>query len=318
MGERRRLRRGRRAAPDALAVERASATGDLVALGGDAPRRDGAEGHLEVAPGLALWFRVVGDGPEVVVVPVTGNDLDFGALAAPERTLVFYDVRGRGRSDPIDRTAGGFAEEVADLEAIRRAFAIDRFSALGWSYHAGIVANHALQHPGRLNRLALVAAIPVRSDARPAPARQPAPHQVARLDQLEASGLRAADPAALCRAWREVYVPLLMGRPEGFERLAPVCALSNEHPWNVARSLVHVFAQLGTYDWRPELRGLDVPSLIVHGSEDHDPVEHAREWVDSLGDGRLLELDGIGQFPWAEAPDVFFDAVGRFFAGELL
>jgi pimeloyl-ACP methyl ester carboxylesterase len=107
-----------------------------------------------------------------------------------------------------------------------------------------------------------------------------------------------------------------MGRPEAFARLAPVCDLPNEHPWVVARALVPVFADLLVYDWQPGLRDLDVPALVVHGSEDHEPVERAVEWVDALRDGRLLELDGIGQLPWAEAPEAFFGAVGRFVDGE--
>jgi proline iminopeptidase len=139
---------------------------------------------------------------------------------------------------------------------------------------------------------------------------------VAHLDQLEAADLRTSDPAALCRAWREVYLPLLMGRPESFARLAPVCDLPNEHPWVVARTLVHVFVELLDYDWRPALRDLHVPTLVVHGSEDHDPIERAVEWVDAVGDGRLLELEGIGQLPWAEAPERFFAVVGRFVDGQ--
>jgi len=292
------------------------AAGPAVGLGRSVPRADGSEGRLEVGPGVAVWFRVVGAGPTVVVVPVTGNDRDLVGLASPQRTIVFYDVRGRGRSDAVGEADAGFASEVADLEAVRQAFGIERFSAVGCGYHAGVVTTYALHHREHVDRLVLAAAIPVRSGLRPVPARQPSPHQVAHLDQLEAAGLRSSDPASMCRAWREVYVPLLLGRPAAFDQLAPVCDLANEHPWTVARTLVAVFAQLLDYDWRPALRDFDAPTLVVHGSEDHDPIEYAVEWVEALGDGRLLELDGIGQLPWAEAPDRFFDAVGRFLDGE--
>lgn len=287
-----------------------------MAIGRQAQLDDGAEGRIEVAPGLTVWYRIVGSGSDVVIVPTAGNSGDFDELAAPGLTVLFYDVRGRGRSDPVDAADAGFLAEVADLDTVRQAFAIDRFSAVGCSYHAGVVVSHAILHPETVDRLILVSAVPVRASARPAPAREPEPHQVAHLDQLEAAGLRSSDPAALCRAWREVYVPLLMGRPEAFAQLTPVCDLPNEHPWNVARSLVHVFAQLATYDWRPALRDLDIPTLVVHGSEDHDPVEHAVEWVDALPDARLLELGGIGQLPWVEDPQRFFGVVGRFLGGE--
>jgi proline iminopeptidase len=59
-----------------------------------------------------------------------------------------------------------------------------------------------------------------------------------------------------------------------------------------------------------------VPTLIVHGEDDLDPVEEAREWVAALPDARLLTLEGVGQFPWVEAPERFYGAVNRFLAGE--
>jgi proline iminopeptidase len=280
------------------------------------PSHDGAEGTVEVAPGVHLWYRVVGgDGPWVVV-PTTGNDADFAPLCRPDRRVLFYDVRGRGRSDRVDDPRRlGFLVEVADLDAVRAALAVERWSALGWSYHAGVVASHAMVHPGRVERLVLAASIPARAGVLPSAARRPAPHALAALDQLEADGGRQRDPGAVCMAWRSVYVPLLMGDPSAFERMAPVCHLPNEWPWNVSRALVHVFADLSAYDWRPRLRDVAAPVLVAHGSEDADPVEAAQEWVDALPDARLLVVDGAGQFPWIERPERFFGVVDAFLAG---
>jgi proline iminopeptidase len=279
--------------------------------------RDGAEGYLPIPPGIRLWYRITGHGPGTVVVPANGNADEIAALTVPGHRVLAYDVRGRGRSDAVlEAQQLGFSFEVSDLEAVRAAFAIERISVLAWSYRAGVAAVYAMQRPERVERLVLVASIPLRAGLQPGPARTPAPHQLAQLDQLEASGLREADPTAFCAAWRGVYVPLLMGDPTGFERMSPICGLVNEHPWNAARALVHVFAELGSYDWRPALRELDVPVLVVHGTEDQDPIERATEWVDSLRSGRLYVMDGVGQFPWVEQPDRFFPLVNRFLAGE--
>jgi len=281
------------------------------------PLTDGFEGFVPVARGVKLWCRIVGSGPETIIVPSTGNDPDFARLSVPGHRVLFYDVRCRGRSDLVeDPTRLGFSVEVTDLEAIRQSFGIERFSTLAWSYHAGVVTTYAIQHPERVRRMVLAAAVPLRADVTMAAARTPAPHQVAHLDQLEAAGLRSDDPAAFCRAWREVYVPLLMGDPSGFERMTSICAYPNEHPWQVARSLVFVFAQLRNYDWRPHLRDLDVPTLIVHGEADQVPIEIASEWIDAMPSARLLALPGVGQLPWVERPDTFFESVNRFLAGD--
>jgi proline iminopeptidase len=288
-----------------------------LASGRQLPLIDGFEGFVPVARGVKLWCRISGSGPDTIIVPTTGNDADFAGLSVPGHRVLFYDVRSRGRSDLVeDATRLGFSVEVTDLEAIRQLFGIERFSTLAWSYHAGVVTTYAIQHPERVRRMVLAAAVPLRADVTMAPARTPAPHQVAHLDQLEAAGLRTSDPAAFCRAWRDVYVPLLMGDPTAYARMAPVCALPNEHPWQVARSLVFVFAQLRAYDWRPHLRDLDVPTMIVHGEADQVPVEVASEWIDAMPSARLLTLPGVGQLPWIERPETFFGAVNRFLAGD--
>jgi len=300
-----------RRAPMITSADAALAAGRVL------PLTDGFEGLVPVARGVRLWCRVVGDGPGTIIVPSTGNQADLAALRVRGHRVLFYDVRSRGRSDLVDdATRLGFSVEVTDLEAIRQSFGIERFSTLAWSYHAGIVTTYAIQHPERVERMVLAAALPPRADAAMGPARTPPPHLLAHLDQLEASGLRESDPAAFCRAWREVYVPLLMGDPSAYERMAPVCEHPNEHPWQVARSLVFVFAQLRAYDWRPHLRGLHVPTMVVHGEADQVPIEVAREWVDALPESRLLAMPGVGQLPWVERPDLFFPAVNRFLAGE--
>jgi pimeloyl-ACP methyl ester carboxylesterase len=128
---------------------------------------------------------------------------------------------------------------------------------------------------------------------------------------MEAAGLKRNDPVAFARAWRETYVPPLLGDPTGFERLADVAELPNEWPWHVARSLVPVFAGLLRYDWRPDLWAVGGRVLVVHGAL--DPESHvAGEWLDALPTGTLLTVPGAGRMPWVERPDAFFDPVNRF------
>ena len=106
-----------------------------------------------------------------------------------------------------------------------------------------------------------------------------------------------------------------MGDPAAFDRLqAEPCACRNEWPDHVARALAHVFIDLGIYDWRDELRRLDVPTLVVHGEADQIPLRSAEEWRDALPAAQLLPLAGVGHFPWVEATDAFFGAVRTFLA----
>ena len=68
------------------------------------------------------------------------------------------------------------------------------------------------------------------------------------------------------------------------------------------------------YDWRPLLRGLPVPTIVIHGEADLLPVGLAEETAGTIGNGnaRLLVLSGAGHMPFWEAPEHFFGAVDAF------
>lgn len=253
----------------------------------------------------------------MVVVPCCGNGAELDELSGCGAQLLRYDVRSRGASDAVtDPGRLGFRAELVDLAVTLDIHEIARASVVAWSYHAGVAVRFALEHPQRVDRLVLVATVPTHTAPDTRAGREPSPAQLAHLDQLRADDLPTTDPEAWCAAWRAVYVPLRMGRPEAFADLAPVCHLANEHPAHVTRTVIAALSELMPYDWRAELRQLAVPVLVVHGTLDPDPIEHAEEWVQVVPDSRLLPVEGAGTIPWVEAPDRFFPTVNRFLAGE--
>ena len=75
------------------------------------------------------------------------------------------------------------------------------------------------------------------------------------------------------------------------------------------------FPSLG--DWVGRRRYASTPpTLIIHGELDPLPIESARKWATAMPNARLLELKGIGHFPYVEAPDAFFAAINRFLQGD--
>ncbi len=122
-----------------------------------------SEGFVFVRPGLHLYYHVLGEGPETVVVP---NANWLSELLQPlaedpgGRRLILYDPRSRGRSSAVtDARHLSLEDDVADLEAVRRYFGLERMSLLGSSYHAAITALYALENPGRVERMLLVCPI---------------------------------------------------------------------------------------------------------------------------------------------------------------
>lgn len=97
------------------------------------------QGYLTVEDGVRLFFQRIGDGPNAVILP-NGFDLldDFKRLAEG-RSLIFYDLRNRGRSDHISdssKLARGIHNDVDDLETVRRYFEIGQVDVIGHSYWA--------------------------------------------------------------------------------------------------------------------------------------------------------------------------------------
>src|SRR6185312_13264663 len=76
------------------------------------------------------------------------------------RRIILYDPRSRGRSSAVtDGRYLSLEEDVADLEAVRRYFGLERMALLGSSYHAAITALYALDNPEHVERMLLVCPI---------------------------------------------------------------------------------------------------------------------------------------------------------------
>src|SRR5213593_2498791 len=154
--------------------------------------------------GVRLFTRRAGDGPPVVVLhggPGAHHDylLPQYDLLARGRTLLYYDQRGGGRS-PVGRdTPVGWREHVADLEALRRHWSIDRLTLLGYSWGGLLAVLYWLEHPQRVERLALVSPAPARAAWRAEferrfAARMADPKIARARGDLAASGLSRTDP----------------------------------------------------------------------------------------------------------------------------
>ncbi len=285
-----------------------------------------SEGYAFVRPGLHLYYRILGEGAETVVVP-NANWLGEPLQPLAEgRRLIFYDPRSRGRSSAVtDPRQLGLEEDVTDLETIRRFFGLDRMTLLGASYHAAIAASYALDNHGRVDRLLLVCPITPRvpgewAQETPSPEVLIHPPGMARLDELRREGIDEEDPAAFCRTWfTQFLLPAQMGELSAISRfpVADVCSFPNEWPQRaVPLYFDHIIPKMGDWDFRPRLAGLDMPVLVIQGTDDLVPVEASREWAAFTPDARFLPIEGAGHHPYLEKPREFFSAADAFLKGE--
>jgi proline iminopeptidase len=267
--------------------------------------------------GVRLFTRQVGAGPMVVVLhggPGASHNylLPQYDLLAPGRSLFYYDQRGGGQSPvPRDTPVGG-REHVADLEAIRERLALDRLTVCGYSWGGLLAVLYFLEHPDRVERLALVSPASLTAAYRKQfedefARRMAAPEIHHERDVLRASGLRERDPAAYQRRAFELSVA-------GYFR--DFRDAKNLTPFRVtARTQEAVWKSLGNYDLRPKLREHASrfplpPSLVLHGTFDALPIAGSRELAVLL-QARLKELP-VGHCPHVEATSEFVRALDDF------
>ena len=269
------------------------------------------------ANGVRLYTRRAGDGPAVVVLhggPGAHHDylLPQYDLLAHGRTLLYYDQRGGGKS-PIARNApAGWREHVADLEALRAHWGLDRLTLLGYSWGGLLAVLYALEHRDRIERLALVCPAPATAEwrdefQRRLKARAADPRIVAARADLTASGLRQTDPEKYRRIAFALSVAAYFRDPARAHELTPfrVTERTERATWE----------SLGAYDLRERIRttfptGKAPPTLVVAGVYDPLPIEAARELAALLGT-RVVEL-ATGHAPHVEATEEFVRVLDGF------
>ena len=283
------------------------------------------EGFVGAGAGVRLYYRLVGNGRDTLVVLHGGPGFSMEYFAADleplaaRHTLLFYDQRGAGRSTLVSDSAGLDAQKFADdLEAVRKHFGMQRLTLLGHSWGAAVAALYATRYPSRIGRLLLVGPIPATgAQFATVPARLNARRDSALRRRLqEYREKRAANPgdAAICRAYYLAWFPPHFADARNLTKSrGDFCAGSPEALTNKAKSVDrYTMASLGDWDWRPALRKLTAPALIIHGEMDGIPPETGREWAAALPNGTFLLLEGSGHFPYLEVPDRFFAAVEDF------
>jgi proline iminopeptidase len=263
--------------------------------------------------GVRLYERRIGAGPEVVVLhggPGAHHDylLPGFDLLARRRILVYYDQRGGGRSPVAREVPVGWREQVADLEALRVLWGRNQLVLAGYSWGGLHALLYGLEHPGRVERLALVSTAPVWRGAREIfeqrfLERGASPVIQQMRAELASSGLKERDPERYRRRAFELSVAGYFHDPDRVKDLTPFRI--------TGRTQTEVWESLGDFDLRPRLHEIGVPAVVLHGDDDPIPLEASRILAQGL-EAPLHVLPDCGHVPYVEAPDRFVELLDPF------
>jgi pimeloyl-ACP methyl ester carboxylesterase len=282
-----------------------------------------SSGYITTSDGARLYYEIYGKARDTVIVP--GAALVASSLSPlqSELTLVFYDPRGRGRSDWIPESKRlTMDNEVADLEAIREALKISKVGIVGFSYLGLVTALYATEYPARVTRLAQLSPMEPNQEtaARYAPAERKlrSDSAAARLARARAAASDTSDFVAECKRWYAAYLPMYVGDTAFASQVSTeYCAHENETPKRFLWRNQQVIRSIGRrWDYTDKARTIKVPTLVIQGDRDFAvSPDGGRRWAEIIPDARLIMLSGAGHLAYAERGDRVLPALSRFFAG---
>ncbi len=283
------------------------------------------EGTVTVE-GASLFYRVLGSGPDTVVVVAGGPGLPMdylGPAVVPLRrdaTWILYDPRGAGRSTGADSTVG-LPRDVADLDRVRTHFRLERLTLVGHNTGAAVAARYTIDHPDRVSRLALVSPYPISQGF------LWAWHLLDRDTALFRRGAEAYPASRQSRSvqgfceqywfwyFQPVYQPADL---PGKLAAESVCGGPVEALVDPSRRQLAWLRSAHAHDWRADVAAIAVPVLVIEGvkgTERHLFQSHAETWAFNIPDARMVALKGGSLLPWLANPEPFRLAMQAFLRG---
>jgi non-heme chloroperoxidase len=270
----------------------------------------GAENSADIE----IYYEDHGSGQPVVLIhgyPLDGNswELQERALLAEGYRVISYDRRGFGRSS--QPTVGyDYDTFAADLKSLLIHLHLDDVVLVGFSMGTGEVTRYLGTYGSDgVSKAALLGAIPpflLKTDDNPEG-----------VDGQVFEGIKAAiakDRYAYFKEFFENFNNVDVLAPERIGESALRASFNVAAGASPYASYACVDAWLT--DFRPDLPKIDVPTLVVHGSEDRIlPFEATAERLPGLiADLELIAVDGgphnIGWTHPAEVNDALLEFLG--------
>lgn len=288
----------------------------------DNDRRSTVESH----DGLRLVYEVQGQGPPLIALaggPGISHHGFHPYLGGLRRhaTVVYFDPRGRGDSDAA--SSYSVADDVRDLESLRKALRLSDVDLLGVSYGAHLAVAYALEFPHRTRKLVLVSPIVGRSAWQAhLEILSSAPGMASVLSRIRARGREALlSDGATADAIVRTLIPLYWCNVSDARRASSPF----RHRHRIARQNFDVYeaivgrpfgrlnGDLAASETETRLGQIEAPALIIRGGCDAVvPDGHAAWLREQMPRCEIRVLVGAGHSPFVDARERFLAEVIRF------
>ncbi|MEU8077945.1 alpha/beta hydrolase [Catellatospora citrea] len=226
------------------------------------------EGRYAEVNGINLYYETHGSGrPMILLHGGLGSGEMFGAILptlADHHQVIAVDLQGHGRTADIDRPL-----EVPlmadDIGALIEHLGLDRPDVVGFSLGGGVALLTGIRYPDKVGRVVSASANIRRSAIYP--------EMLGQQGQMNAAAVEFLKDTPMYELYQRVAP-----RPEDFPRLLDKIGA----------------AMVKDFDFTDEVRGMQVPTLIVAADADMAPPSHFVE-VFNLLDGGLRDGGWMGE-----------------------
>jgi pimeloyl-ACP methyl ester carboxylesterase len=236
-------------------------------------------------------------------------------LADADRFVIRFDNRDTGRTTccPLGEPNYSMQDMADDAVAVLDHYGIDKAHIVGASMGGMITQLIGLNHPDRVLTLA-----PIMSSPDPGAVTDAMEGKETRYSlSSPTAAVLAAAAAGATLDWSD-RAAVLENRVEMFRTLS-----GSAHPYDetsrralfereidraldFSSSQNHALAVAATERWHDRLDSIDVPTLVIHGTEDPIlPFDHGQAIADSIPGAKLLVMQGVGH----ETPDGELDTI---------
>ena len=224
-------------------------------------------GQYAQVNGINLYYETHGGGrPLILLHGGLGSGEMFGPILptlAERHQVIAVDLQGHGRTADIDRPID-IRLMADDIAALIDHLGLDKTDLVGYSLGGGVALQTAVKYPAKVRRL-VAASANIRRDAI-------YPEILAQQGQVNAAAAEFMKDTPMYELYQRVAP-----RPEDFPRLLD----------KMGESMAKDF------DFTEQVRGLQVPTLIVAADADMAPPSHYVE-VFRLLDGGLRDGGWMG------------------------
>src|SRR6266581_6647228 len=225
-------------------------------------------GQYAEVNGLSMYFETLGSGrPLILLHGGLGSGEMFGPVLpvlAEHHQVITPDLQGHGRTADIDRPID-IRLMADDIAALIDHLGLEKPDLVGYSLGGGVAFFTAVKYPQKVRRLVMASAN-IRRDAIP-------PEMLAQQAQVNSAALEFMKGTPMYELYQRVAP-----RPEDFGRLLDKMGESMSKD----------------FDHSEEMRGLQVPTMLVCADADMAPPSHYVEAFKLL-DGGLRDGGWMGE-----------------------